>query len=209
MKTTYYKLTDSSNQTKNFTRWGNNVTHSAKTLNPNLCSDGWIHFYKDPILAVLINPKHANFKNPNMWEAEVSEGVEELHEPLKSGARSLTAIKQVVIPTVTLTHKIAFGILCAKQVCRKTSFLLWADNWLSGADRSANAAYAAYAYAAYTAYAAAYAAYAYATNAAYADAAAANAAYAAYAYADADAAYADADAVSIDFVSLAHEALKY
>ena len=83
------------------------------------------------------------------------------------------------------------AVKTAKKVCNDKAWNKWADLWISGKDRTANAAYAA-AYAANAAYAAAYAAYVadYADYAAYVAAYAANAAYAAADYA-AYAAYAD------------------
>ena len=56
-----------------------------------------------------------------------------------------------------LNQKIAFSILCAKQVYQDPSWNLWADNWLNGSDRSsikaADAASAAYCAAATASYA--------------------------------------------------------
>ena len=50
-----------------------------------LCTAGFIHFYRDPLLAILMNPIHANFAKLRLWECEVQGEV--IHEPLKSGAR--------------------------------------------------------------------------------------------------------------------------
>ncbi len=172
-----YKLTDENNRTRNSTQWGENVTHEAMGNGKKLCTDGWIHFYEDPLVAMMMNPIHASFHNPHLWEAEV-EG-EMLREATKSGCKKLTTLKQIPLPEITLTQRVAFGILCALEVCAEESFREWAKNWLSGKDRSVCAAYAAhtaaYSYAAhatgaaYAAYAAAvYAAKKYAANIAYA-----------------------------------------
>jgi len=37
----------------------------------DLCSSSWFHCYDHPLLAVLLNPIHANFKNPLLFEVEV------------------------------------------------------------------------------------------------------------------------------------------
>ena len=162
-----YKLTDENNRTRNNTQWGENVTHEAMGNGKKLCTDGWIHFYEDPLVAMMMNPIHASFKNPHLWEAE-AEG-EMLREATKSGCKKLTTLKQIPLPEITLTQRVAFGILCALEVCEDESFRGWAKKWLSGKDRSACAAYAvhttAYIYAAHTA---AYAAHAYAAYPAYA-----------------------------------------
>ena len=156
-----YKLTDENNRTHNNTQWGENVTHEAMGNGKKLCTDGWIHFYEDPLVAMMMNPIHASFDNPHLWEAE-AEG-EVLREATKSGCKKLTTLKQIPLPEITLTQRVAFGILCALEVCEDESFRGWAKKWLSGKDRSACAAYAVHttacSYAALTAAYAAYAAY--------------------------------------------------
>ena len=150
-----YKLTDSKGETRNNTQWGNNVTHTATGTDPNLCSVGWIHFYTEPRLAVIMNPAHADFKSPILWEAEYSGKV--VHEPLKSGAKILTTIQRIPLPEISPTQKIAFGIYCAKEVYKDEQWNNWADKWLSGEDRTKESADIAYAYAS-AAYADTYAA---------------------------------------------------
>ena len=135
-----YKLTDENNRTRNNTEWGENVTHEAMGNEKQLCTDGWIHFYEDPLVAMMMNPIHASFDNPHLWEAE-AEG-EVLREATKSGCKKLTTLKQIPLPEITLTQRVAFGILCALEVCADESFREWAKKWLSGKNRSACAAYA-------------------------------------------------------------------
>lgn len=88
-----YKLTDENGQTKNNTQWGENVTHEVRGDDPELCSSSWIHFYGNPLIAILMNPMHANFIKPIMWECN-AEG-ETLHKPLKSGCKKLTTNIQI------------------------------------------------------------------------------------------------------------------
>jgi hypothetical protein len=196
-----YKLTDKNGITKNNTQWGPNVTHTASGTNRNLCSNGWIHFSKDPVLAVLLNPIHANFSSPKLWECETYG--EELHAPLESGCKTLTTIKEIPLPNVTNIQRIAFAILCAKEVYKKSNWNTWADKWLSAKDRTHAATYATYDAVYAVTYAAAYAAAAYAV-ATY-DATS----YDAAAYAAACATYAVDAACDINFIELAHKALTY
>ncbi len=215
-----YKLTDSNGCTKNKTKWGPGVTHMATGNGTALCSDGFIHFYDDLLVGVFMNPIQGKFVNLRAFEGE-SIG-EVVTEGTKSGAKGFTTLREVNVPQVSTTQRVAFGILCALEVSKSASFVTWAGKWLSGVDRSRDTAYAtadaAYAYAdadATYAYAAADADAANAANeAAYAAAAAAAAAAysAVYAAADAvnaanDAAYAANDV--IDFPSLAQKALTY
>jgi hypothetical protein len=163
------------------------------------------------LLAVLLNPAHANFHSDMLlWECEAEVG---LRKADKIGCTLITTIKQIPLPIFTMVQKQAFAILVAKEVHKEAFFQSWADDWLSGEDRSVKAACAA----ANAAYAAGYAANAaacaaYTANAAYAAyaasaaaSAAANAAYAA-ASAAANAAYAAAD---LDLVKMAQDCLKY
>ena len=203
-----YKLTDENNRTYNDTQWGINVSHTATGTTTFLCSDGWIHFYTHPLLAVLMNPNHAKFVNPKLWEAEASGEMK--HELLKSGCKTLTTIREIPLPKVSRIQRIAFVILCAKEVCKDEKWNSWADKWLSGEDRSKETADVA----AYAAFAAANAdANAAAANAD-ANAAAAFHAAGAAAYADANAAGAAANAAGaaavadgIDFIKIAKKAL--
>ena len=164
--TKIYKLTDEKGRTYNQTQWAENVTHEG-TGRGELCSAGWIHAYTHPLLAVLLNPMHANFESPILWECKGKIEKRE-HYDLKVGCRSLTTIRKIALPKVTTIQRQAFAILVVKEVYKDKDWNLWADNWLSGKDRSAYAARAA-------AYAAARAA-----DAAYAARAAADAARAAY-----------------------------
>ena len=206
-----YKLTDQNHRTRNskLFQLGVPVTVPAENNEWELCTNSWIHFYTDPLIAVLMNPAHANFRTPILWECKC-EG-EMLFEPLKSGCKKLTVLKQLDIPDITLINRIAFGIFCTQEVYKNMVWNTWANNWLNNIDRSKTAAAAANA--ANAAYAT-YAATAATANAAYA--ATANAAYvAAYAAANVArvaaraiyAARAAAESKPIDFISLAYKSL--
>jgi hypothetical protein len=69
-----YKLTDRNWKTRagkdNEILWGPGVTHRAEGKGWGLCSKDLIHAYEDPVLAVMMNPIHAEIKNPVMWEAK-------------------------------------------------------------------------------------------------------------------------------------------
>ena len=190
--TIYYKLTTQEGKTRNETQWGENISHEATgDIKQGLCSDAWIHAYTHPLLAVLMNPAHAMIKNPIHWEGK-GEG-EAKFEPLKCGFRKFTTLRQIPLPEVTDVQKIAFGILCVKEVYKDPSWNQWADKWLSGEDRTKSSAYAA------------------SSAASSAARAAANAAYAADAYAASDAASSAASKATgkeLDFVSIALKAVK-
>lgn len=113
-------------------------------------------------------------------------------------------LKELMQP-MTLIQKVVFGILAAKEVCKDEEWSRWADNWLSGEDRSAASAQTAKDAAAAKDADAAWAA---AADAARSAALAAEAAYAAWAaYWAAWAAYAAAAKKPIDLISLAEQAM--
>ena len=191
---TLYKLTDGDGKTRNGTRWGPGVSHSG-TGEGGLCGPGWIHAYEHPLIAVLLNPIHSDFKTIRLWEAEGEVGVRD--GQLKCGCATLTTIREIPLPEITTEMRVRFAILCAREASTADAaeawkaWNAWADKWLSGEDRSAAAARAA-AYAAWkaawkaadgaarAAYDAARAAYDAAAWAAEAADAAAASAYAAY-----------------------------
>ena len=118
----------------------------------DLCGPGWLHYYSDPLLAVLLNPLHADIDGPRLWEIE-AEGEHKHDRGLKSGCTKMRLVREIDVPKISNTQRVAFAILCAKAVYKDNAFTVWADGWLSGKDRTIAAASAASA-----AYAAAYAA---------------------------------------------------
>ena len=72
------KLTDSKDKTRNNTQWGENITHTTNGKG-DLCTNGWIHYYDSPLLAVLLNPIHGNFSNPHLWKIKVGKKVKKDH----------------------------------------------------------------------------------------------------------------------------------
>jgi hypothetical protein len=132
-----YKLTTQANTTFDDTLWGEGVTHTAKGAGTQLCSSDVIHAYEDPLLAVLLNPIHANIQNPKLWEAD---GTPVTKACDKVGCKSLTTKQKVPLPRVTIDHRVRFAIGCALQAYKNPAYRKWALAWLSGKDRSYRAA---------------------------------------------------------------------
>jgi hypothetical protein len=192
-----YKLTDEFGNTKNQTHWAEGTRHEiAKELRDStqpLCSKHYYHAYENPLVAVFMNPSHANFRNPILWRA--TGWVSKRNGQLKCGCFTLRTLQQIPLPVLTINQRVRVAIQCALKEPQTESFKSWAKNWLSGVDRTFKTVTATQA-AIYAAHAAVYAA-ANATQAAVYAAHAAVYATQAAAQADANAAvvYAAADAV--------------
>ena len=204
-----YKLTTQDLTTFNDTKW---VLNKWKETSGNgeLCDSGWLHCYNSPLLAILLNHIHARIDNPKLFKCEV-EGKCLTDYGLKEGWTRMRIIEEIEIPQLSNINKVAFGILCALEVCKEESFVTWANNWLENKDRSKESArYAVYRYAANAtnvANAAVFARYA-AYDAAYYAAAATADAFARFAaYADA-AVYAARNKKNINLIKLVKKCLK-
>jgi len=139
------KLTDSNDRTRGGTQWGPGVLHRAPGTG-DLCTDGWIHYYRDPMLAVMMDPVDGKFgENAHMWTVTVSG--KRKHEPDKSGAQRVRTVERIDMPVVTRTQRQAFGILAAREVYGGWAnydtdgiWWSWSERWLSGEDRSKDSA---------------------------------------------------------------------
>ena len=142
--TKLYKLTTSDFKTRkgeyNECLWGEGVTHSG-TGTGDLCSPGYVHAYTDPLLAVFLNPIHADLHDPVLWECEGE--VVKNDRGLKVGCVSLTTTRRIELPAVTTEQRVKFALLCALEVYDDPAFAAWARSWLSGEDRSEKSAVAA------------------------------------------------------------------
>lgn len=137
-----YKLTDQQMRTHNGFQWvlGETVRASG---DGDLCGPGWVHAYTDPLLAVLLNPIHANFKNPRLFRGVGVIG--KTDHGLKVGCTEMTLVEEIPLPQVSTTQRVAFGVMCAKQGYKCRAWNQWADEWLSGENRAEAAAWATYA----------------------------------------------------------------
>jgi len=138
-----YKLVTQDMTTYNHCKWEVGVK-KITSGEGDLCGSGWLHYYSNPLLAVLFNPIHTDYKNPRLFLADVGGRI--LHDgQLKSGASEMTLIKEIELPIITTTQRIAFAILCALEVYKAPDFVIWATNWLPGKDRTAESAWVAWA----------------------------------------------------------------
>ncbi len=129
-----YKLTNQNLQTHKGFQWELGIKKTVSGLPNQLCSQGYLHYYHSPELAVLLNPIHAGFNMPKLFEVK-AEGTHLDDHGLKGGCTIMTIIKELKLPEISLIKKITFGILCVKEVYKDERWNEWADNWLNGEDR--------------------------------------------------------------------------
>jgi len=144
----FIKLTEADGTTNGGMVWGPGVKHYAqKKSSPltrsDLCSPFAIHYYDSRYLAVLLNPVQGAFKQPQGWEF-VPEGLT-CTDGLKCGAEGGTTIRRTPLPRFNILQKVAFAIFCAQSAFggKSEAWDKWADDWLSGKDRSEAATWAA------------------------------------------------------------------
>ncbi|MFA6235416.1 MAG: hypothetical protein WC824_14670 [Bacteroidota bacterium] len=69
-----------------------------------------------------------------LWEA-LAEGEFRNDHGTKGGSSCLTTVKQIPLPKMSLVQRIAFSILCAREVRPLGKEWEWARDWLSGEKR--------------------------------------------------------------------------
>ena len=137
------KLTDTNGQTHGGCQWGEGVRNTATGEGIELCSDGVIHYYADPLLAVFANPRHGDYDPATMILWEFTPDSEVNGDALKKGCKAGMTVKQIPLPEITTEQRVEIGIRAAKAVYKDQKWNEWADAWLSGEDRTRDAAEAA------------------------------------------------------------------
>ena len=137
---TLYKLTDGDGYTRRGlpgeTLWVPGEWHEAP--GGELGSANVLYAYEDPRIAAVMNPIHAAISDPQLWEAE---GDVCVHEgQLKCGCTRLRVTRKIELPVLTTEQRVEIAIRCALVVCTRRAWRAWANKWLSGEDRTGDAA---------------------------------------------------------------------
>ena len=103
----------------------------------SLCGPGWLHAYESPLVAAFMNPIHADFRKPRLFEAEGKIGLRD--GQVKCGCTSLTLIREMPLPEISTAARVRAAIYCAWSVCNDPAWRMWALLWLANEDRSAAA----------------------------------------------------------------------
>jgi len=126
-----YKLTNQDCCTRGDTLWTPGKWRKTSGVG-DLCGPGWLHFYSDPLVAVLLNPIHGAIASPRLWEAEAG-GEMKADHGLKAGSTRLRVVREIPLPEITTEQRVRFAICCAWEVCHDVAWRSWAKSWLSGA----------------------------------------------------------------------------
>lgn len=137
-----YKLVDTEGYTRRGetgeTLWLDGLEKVAFGKGTVLCTADVIHYYDHPLLSVLFNPAHANIQNPRLIEIEIDKSV--AHDGLKGGCKKAKYLREIVLPVITMEKRIIFAIeMSSKYYIEyyiEDTYKKWAENWLSGKDRS-------------------------------------------------------------------------
>ena len=118
-----------------------------KGLPENNNSKNAFQYYTNPLLAVMFKKYHLGhlIKDDYHGLYEVFPGGTIVEDADILSATKMVVVKKLEIPRVSLVQKIAFGILCVKEVSNNKHFDDWANDWLSGKDRSKETADIAFA----------------------------------------------------------------
>jgi hypothetical protein len=141
----HIKLTNARGYTYGGTYWEPGARHEAAPGPTEICTDTAIHFYSGGTLqeaislAVHMNPIHANFWAPRAWVFE-PEGEVVSDDGTKCGCKAGTTVTEVPLPKVTVEQRAEVAIRCALKVHSEERWVAWAEKWLSGEDRSWEAA---------------------------------------------------------------------
>ena len=133
-----YKLTDANMRTWGGFQWTLGETRTASG-DGGLCGPGWLHAYEDPLVAVFMAPAHVEGYT-RLFEGEGE--IRRRDGPLKCGCTSLRLDREIPMPALTTAQRVRAAILCAMAVRWKGDdrWRAWAQGWLDGKNRTAEAA---------------------------------------------------------------------
>jgi hypothetical protein len=142
--TTAYKLTDLDGYTRKGisgeTFWAEGEVVHPTGVGTKPCGPGVLHAYISPEVAVLGNPAHASIITPRCFEVEL-EIRHRLADWRTDGfmrwiASPLKVVREVPLPALSMEELVAWAICVSPHESTRA----WALKWLSGEDRSWEAA---------------------------------------------------------------------
>ena len=104
---------------------------SSKADN-NIVTRNAFEFGDSPLVAIMLNPWHAELDSPKMLEFQFSQVA-----LVKDDPRINMQVREIETPSVTTDQKIVFALMVLTEVYENESFMQWAKHWICGSDRSA------------------------------------------------------------------------
>jgi len=130
-----YKLTDENGWTRNKYYnghdWFKEPMLEVSGRGP-LCTDGWIHAYEDPLLAVIMDPIHgAYLPGGRLWVCNAFGKVNRVGQ-LLLGTDKLIRMGEIPVPTVTEGQRGVFLLYVGLACSSNPRFIEWANGALKG-----------------------------------------------------------------------------
>ena len=131
-----YKLTDENLQTREGFQYVLGVEATAPGVG-RICSYGWLHAYEDPLLASFFSPTHIHYFHPRLYRAEGKVGIRD--GQIKLGCSKLILIEEIPLPEINIEQRVEIAIRTVMLVYTEPAWTEWAEDWLSGKNRSLEA----------------------------------------------------------------------
>jgi hypothetical protein len=134
-----FVVTDEKDQTEGEIQWGVGIRHVAKGRDRDLQNSAFIVGYGNQYMAGLLNPSLPDSPRRVLWHAQ-GEGKHKRDGQYQCDYERVTTVAVIDMPTFTPTQYVAFGIYCGQSIYSARGWNEWANGWLGGTDRSAEAA---------------------------------------------------------------------
>ena len=140
---TGYKLTDQNMRTHGGCQWRLGEWHESAGEG-EIRGPGWLHGYDDHLLAMFMTPVHSGISELRMFRTEL-DGARIDDRGLQHGHARMRLVEELPVPVVTNEQRVRFAIFVCLDlrwcVPLPDVFVPWAARWLSGSDRSKEAAW--------------------------------------------------------------------
>jgi hypothetical protein len=101
-------------------KWKVGVTNAATGEGNELCTDGVLHGYLDPLLAVFLRPLHVDDNYLTLIEVDADEIV--ATDGLKVGSKLQTMVRVVEAPIITIAQRVEIARRCAEYAAEYAKY---------------------------------------------------------------------------------------
>ncbi len=122
-----YLLTDVNGRSRRGTTIDTKRTNGKRQFGGDVVSQNIWECADTPLLAVMINPLHAECVLPRLFEIRGEFGQQQ---------NTIHRIREIGLPKALPEQKLAFAMYCVRSLAPDDAFAAWADRWLANIDRS-------------------------------------------------------------------------